>query len=71
MRIHADPDLHNNLQLVQVPTQNMTKLAKLFVFGLWIQIWMQIRIQGASHNADLCGSRSAQYFRISTSTLKL
>jgi len=41
MRIRADPDPHNNLQLVQVPIQNMTKLAKLSVF-VWIRIWIRI-----------------------------
>jgi len=75
MRIRADPDPHKNLQLVQVPIQNMTKYRYLqnYLFlnagsGFGSESSMQIRIQGASRNADPCGSGSAQQFTTSTST---
>jgi len=62
MRIRADPDLHNNLQLVQV-LKNMTKYVQKSLFldagSGFGSTSMRIRIQEASHNADPCGSGSA------------
>jgi len=44
MRIRADPDLQNNLQLVPGTSTNSKydKTAKLSVFGRWIRIWIRI-----------------------------
>jgi len=65
---HRDP--HNNLQLVQVPIQNMTKYLQNYLFlsgsGFGSASSMQFWIHGASHNADPCGSGSAQKFTTST-----